>query len=176
MHSLTPFFDFCDTHTEKPMHQLTPLPLKQGEKELCPKPQTERSGIAVSEIMNRSPHCKQIMFATNAALLPLPFEKYQPIHLSSSLTGRVCPLRVIQQRSSLLVCWDNILLPSEREFLAESAWERNAKCGDEQDSHDDESEDPLEGDGLRQELADAERSSQDAEFEAHCVILCHVSN
>jgi hypothetical protein len=105
-----------------------------------------------------------------------PFEKCQPIHLSSSLTGRVCPLRVIQQRGSLLVRWDNILLPSEREFLAENAWDGNAKCGDEQDSHDDESEDPLEGDGLRQELADAERSSQDAEFEAHGVILRHVSN
>jgi hypothetical protein len=37
------------------MHQLTPLALKQGEKQLCPKPQTERSGIAVSETMNRSP-------------------------------------------------------------------------------------------------------------------------
>jgi len=58
------------------MHQLTPLPLKQGEKELWPKPQTERSGIAVSKTMNRSPSLQaKIMFATNATLLPLPIRE-----------------------------------------------------------------------------------------------------
>jgi len=100
-----------------------------------------------------------------------PSEKYQQIHLSSSLTAIICPLCIIQQWSSLLVCWDNVLLTSESELLPKNAWEGNAKRSDEEDTHDDESEDPLEGDGLGKELADTERSSQDAEFEANSVSL-----
>jgi hypothetical protein len=127
--------------------------------------------------MNRSPSLHQIIFAINATLLPFPkVEACQSIHLSSSLTGNVRLLCVVQQRGSLLVCWDNILLTSEGELLAENAWDSNAKCGNEEDAHNDKSEDPLEGDGLGEKLADTERSSQNAECEAYGVVLCHVNN
>lgn len=85
-------------------------------------------------------------------------------------------LCVIQEWSSLLVCWNNTLVASEAKLLAENTWNGNAKGSDEKDAHDDECKDPLEGDGLREELANTKRSSQNAECETHGVVLGNVSN
>jgi len=72
-----------------------------------------------------------------------------------------------------LVCWNNILLPAETEFLSENTWKRNTKCSDEQDAHDHKGKDPLESDSLREELTHTQRSCQDAQCEAHGVVLVH---
>ncbi len=118
----------------------------------------------------------QINFAINATLFPFLQFASQSVGLSLSLNSRLCPLLVIQQWSSLLVCWNNVLLTPECELLPENAWECNSNCGNEEDPHDNESKDPLERDGLCEELTDAKRSSQDAECEANSVVLYHVSN
>jgi len=118
----------------------------------------------------------QINFAINATLFPFLQFASQSVGLSLSLKSRLCPLLVVQQWSSLLVCWNNVLLTPECELLPENAWECNSNCGNEEDAHDDESKDPLERDGLREELTDAKGSSQDAECEANSVVLYYVSN
>jgi len=80
-------------------------------------------------------------------------------------------LLVIQQRCSLSVRVDDRGLSSEANLLAKDAWNGNEKGAKEEDSHDSESEDPLECNGLCEELSDADGSRQDAECEANCVIL-----
>jgi len=115
----------------------------------------------------------RIIFRLNANPLSIPVLNCQSIHLSSSLTGSICQLMVVQQWSSLLVCWNNVLLPAETEFLAENTWNRNTNCDDEQDAHDHKGKDPLESDSLREELTYTQRSSQNAQCEAHGVVLVH---
>lgn len=56
----------------------------------------------------------------------------------------------------------------------EDTWDRDEDGGDEESCHYGESEDPLEGNDLSQELPDAERSGEDAKCETHRVILLHI--
>lgn len=67
------------------------------------------------------------------------------------------------------------VIASPRKLLAKDAWDGNCQCGDEQDSHDGEGEDPLERDGLGEELADTERGAEDGEGESHRVVLDFIS-
>lgn len=70
-----------------------------------------------------------------------------------------------------MILVNDIRISSEGEFLAEEAWDRNAKGCKEEDAHDDESEDPLECNCLVEELAHAEGGCQDAQGETHGVVL-----
>lgn len=80
-------------------------------------------------------------------------------------------LVVVQKRSSLLICGNNGTLSSERELLAKYARDCNYEGGEEEDTHDDECEDPLEGDGMGEELANSDRGCKNAQFEANGIIL-----
>lgn len=80
-------------------------------------------------------------------------------------------LLVVQKRSSLLVCRHNCSFSPEADPLAKDARHSNDQCGDEQNTHDDESKDPLEGNDFDEKLLYAEGCSQDTEREANCVIL-----
>lgn len=80
-------------------------------------------------------------------------------------------LVVIQKRSSLLVGWYDVLVSSEADFLPEDAWNGDDQSSEEEDSHDDESKDPLKGNGPGKELPNSESSCQDAKCEAHGIVL-----
>jgi len=62
---------------------------------------------------------------------------------------------VVQKRSSLLICLNN-RLASKREFLAKDTGNSNHETGDEKNTHDDESEDPLHSNGVCKKLANAD--------------------
>jgi len=70
-----------------------------------------------------------------------------------------------------LVSWDNSTLSSEAELLAKDAWDTDYKSGKEQNSHDDESEDPLESNCSGKELADSEGSGEGTQGKSHGVVL-----
>lgn len=93
---------------------------------------------------------------------PCGFDKRRLSVLSSRLV-------VVQKRSSLLVLGDDGLASSEA--TTEDLREGNDKGGNKEGGHDGESENPLECDDLSQELADAEGGAEDAEGEAHGVVL-----
>ena len=78
---------------------------------------------------------------------------------------------VVQKRSSLLIGWNYGTFSSEREFLAKNARNCDDQGGEEEDTHDDEGEDPLNCNGMGEELANANGSRQDAQFEAYSVVL-----
>jgi len=80
-------------------------------------------------------------------------------------------LAVLQKRSSLLIRWNDGTFSSERKLLAEDAWDCDDQGGEEEDSHDNEGKDPLECNDLGEELANADRGGQDAQCEAHGVVL-----
>ena len=65
-------------------------------------------------------------------------------------------LVIIQQRSTLLVGWDNGSFPAEGKFLAKDARDGDEQGEDEEERHDDEGEDPLECNDLGQELSNSE--------------------
>jgi len=78
---------------------------------------------------------------------------------------------VVQKRGSLLVGWNDGALTSEGKFLAEDAWDCDQEGGDEEDTHDDEGKDPLESNGVGEELTNTNRGCQDAQCKAHGIIL-----
>ena len=63
----------------------------------------------------------------------------------------------------------------DTDLLSEEAWDSNDESCEEQDSHNGECKDPLEGDGLGKELANTERGTENTECESHGVILDLVS-
>lgn len=77
---------------------------------------------------------------------------------------------VVEQRSALLV-------GSRRSLGATSpGWNGNAERKEEEDGHDGEGKDPLQGDDLGQELMDAQRGSENAEPKTHSVVAIEVDN
>lgn len=78
---------------------------------------------------------------------------------------------VVKEWGSLLVGRNYVLLASEADFLAEDTWDCNYKSGDEEETHDNECEDPLECNRLGEELANSESGCKNAEGEADGVIL-----
>lgn len=64
---------------------------------------------------------------------------------------------------------------SPRDGTAGRRWHRNEEGEDEQDGHDGEREDPLEGDELVQELGDADRGRENTQGETDGVVLLQVS-
>lgn len=92
-------------------------------------------------------------------------------YLNLSVTRGDVYLVVVQKRSSLLIGWNDGTLSSECEFLAENSRNCDDQGGKEEDSHDDECEDPLNCNGMCEELANANGSRQDAQFKAYSVVL-----
>lgn len=80
---------------------------------------------------------------------------------------KVGRLVVIEERSPLLILGYH-RFPSRG---TEDARNRDEDSGDKEGCHDCKGEDPLKGYDLSQELADTERSGEDAECEPHRVIL-----
>lgn len=80
-------------------------------------------------------------------------------------------LLVVQKRCSLLIGWHNCALASEGQLLAEDSWNCDDQGGEEENGHDDKGKDPLECNGLDEELANADGGCQDAQCEAHGVVL-----
>ena len=78
-------------------------------------------------------------------------------------------LVVVQERSSLLVLGDNN--HSSDPAGSEDLGKGNNEGGNEEDGHDGECEDPLEGDDLSEELAHAERGAEDTEGKSDRVVL-----
>lgn len=78
-------------------------------------------------------------------------------------------LVVVQERRSLLVLGNDSLASAEA--AAEDLGEGNGKGSDEEGGHDGKGKYPLEGDDLSEELADTEGGAEDAEGEAHGVVL-----
>jgi len=79
-------------------------------------------------------------------------------------------LAVVEKGSSLLVLGDDRLSTG----CTKSTGDSDNDSRDEESCHDNECEDPLEGNDLSQELADTEGSSKNAERKTHRIIL--VSN
>lgn len=75
---------------------------------------------------------------------------------------------LVEERRAFLVCGRSSP-PSE--VSARHGWNRNGDCHDEQESHDDEGEDPLESNDLALELGDTNCRGEDAESEANGVVL-----
>jgi hypothetical protein len=73
------------------------------------------------------------------------------MNLSKTLNGDSV---VVQQRSSLLICWNNGTA-SECELFAEDTRNSNREAGEEKDSHDDKGKDPLDCNGMGEELSNA---------------------
>lgn len=82
-------------------------------------------------------------------------------------------LVVREERGTLLVGRGRALRPAV--LLASPSRDGNCDGGHEQDGHDGEGEDPLECDKLVEELCDANGGSENAEGEAHGVVLVVVS-
>jgi len=80
-------------------------------------------------------------------------------------------LLVIQQWCSLSIRVDDRGVSPEANLLAKDPWNSNEEGGKEENGHNCEGEDPLERNGLREELTDAKGCRQNAEREANCVIL-----
>jgi hypothetical protein len=97
--------------------------------------------------------------------------KWRGIRQDESMRISVDPLVVVQQRCTLLVSRNDLTLTSEAELLSEDTWDGDQQGSDEKNSHDDEGEDPLESNGLCEELSNSERSGQDAQSKAHSVVL-----
>lgn len=103
---------------------------------------------------------------------PLPNHPQPILRQHPRQQTRLFPLpfnSVISQQWSSL----SILSPltSDTNLLAKDAWERDDEGSEEEDAHDDKGKDPLESDGLAEELADAEGGGEDGEGEAHGVVL-----
>lgn len=79
---------------------------------------------------------------------------------------------VFQERSALLIGRDDVLLGAEAEFLAKDTWNGDDESSQEEGGHDGKGEDPLECNGLGEELANAESCREVAESESHRVVLC----
>jgi len=95
-------------------------------------------------------------FAFNACSR-FPFLKFlveSSYDLNLSVT-RAIYLVVVQKRGSFLVCRNDRALTSEGEFLSEDTGNCDHEGGNEENTHNDEGEDPLEGDGVSEELANA---------------------
>jgi len=60
-----------------------------------------------------------------------------------------------------LIAWNDILLSAETNFLAKDTWYSDEQRSDEESGHDRESEDPLKGNDLEQELMNTEGSCDD---------------
>lgn len=63
------------------------------------------------------------------------------------------------------------MISAEAKLLAKDTWDSDEESSDEESGHNGECEDPLESDGLGEELSDAEGSSEVAESESHGVVL-----
>ncbi len=64
------------------------------------------------------------------------------------------------------------LVSAEANLLAKNTWDGDNESSEEKSCHNGESKDPLEGDSLSEELADAESGGKVAECEPHGVVLC----
>lgn len=80
-------------------------------------------------------------------------------------------LLVVQKRCSLLIGWHDCALASEGQLLAKDSWNCDDQGGEEENTHDDKGKDPLERNSLGQELANPDGGCQDAQCEAHGVVL-----
>lgn len=85
---------------------------------------------------------------------------------SLSLRGLV----ILQKRRSFAVLVDNSR-SSEADLLSIRTRHSNEKSEEEQSGHDCKGKDPLEGNNLAEELADAKRCGQDAQSETHGVVI-----
>lgn len=70
-----------------------------------------------------------------------------------------------------MVRWNNSTLSPEANLFAKDTWNCDDKCGEEQDGHDCKGKDPLECNGLGEELTDTEGSSEDTKREADGIVL-----
>jgi len=70
-----------------------------------------------------------------------------------------------------LIGWHDCSLTSEGDLLAEDAWDCDNQSREEENTHNDEREDPLECNDLDEELADSDGGCQDAQSKAHSIIL-----
>lgn len=77
-------------------------------------------------------------------------------------------LRFSEQRSALSVGWGGSL---PEDLASRPSWDGHGNGGDEQQGHDDESEDPLQGNDLMEKLCDANGSGEYAEGKSDGVIL-----
>lgn len=76
--------------------------------------------------------------------------------------------RLVEQRRAFLVSARGSP-PSD--VSARHGWNSNGDRRDEENSHDDEGKDPLEGNDLALELGDTNCRREDAESKAHGVVL-----
>lgn len=63
------------------------------------------------------------------------------------------------------------MLSSEADLFAKDTWNGNEQSCNEESSHDGECKYPLECEGFDEELVDTEGSSEDAQCEAHSIVL-----
>lgn len=66
---------------------------------------------------------------------------------------------------------NNSLISAKTNFLAKDTRDGNDESGKEERSHDRECKDPLESNGLSEELTDAKSGGEVAERKAHGVVL-----
>lgn len=104
------------------------------------------------------------IFAIHAVLLPQPSLPGVPHHHVILLYVR---LGIIQKRSSLAV----LSVMGRTNLLSEEAWDGNNEGCEEENCHNGEGKDPLEGNGPGEELTNSKRSAEDAESESHGIIL-----
>lgn len=78
-------------------------------------------------------------------------------------------LLLLQQRLSLSVFVDNSA--ALEGVLADETREANQDGQDEQDGHNGECKDPLKGDDVSEELGNTQSSTENAQVEAHSVVL-----
>lgn len=84
-------------------------------------------------------------------------------------TRGMIDLVVSKKRSTLHVSGSRATAPVG--LAASPGGHSDGERGNEEDRHDDEREDPLEGDNLVEELADTDGGCEDAEGEADGVVL-----
>jgi len=74
-------------------------------------------------------------------------------------------LSIIQKRGSL-----SVLGVGSTNLLSEESWNGDDKGCEEENRHNGEGKDPLEGNGLGEELTNTKVSTENAESESHSVI------
>lgn len=94
-----------------------------------------------------------------------------PAPVDGARPGTESCLVISEKRSSLPVSWRRRGLLSPAVVSASGGRDRDDNGGHEQDSHDGEGEDPLERDNLSEELGDTNGGCQNAQVEAHGIVL-----
>lgn len=109
----------------------------------------------------------------SSLMLPLSAAAYlgEFVIISEPFMALVESLVIIQKRSSLLISRHDGLVSSEADLFSKNSWNSNHQSGKEEYCHDGEGENPLEGDSSSEELANSQSSRQNAECEAHGIIL-----